>query len=215
MLDYWLNVYYEYLKMLMFKFGLDFMKFDLKDMLYYQKMIDKKFCDWKEVLVDLKWMFDWLGVFEVEWKYLVGLLVQYEFEVVYYNMCKDFEKLGIIFIDIDMVFYDYLELFKKWFGKFVKLIDNKFVVLNVVVWLGGFFIYVFKGVQMKMLIQLYFWLNVENLGQFEWILIIVEDGVSVDYVEGCMVFNYFLDSLYVVVVEVNVEFNVYCCYIMI
>lgn len=82
-------------------------------------MIDKKFCDWEEVLDDLKKIFDWLGVLEVECKYFVGLLVQYEFEVVYYNMCEEFEKFGIIFIDIDIVLCEYLDLFKEWFGKLV------------------------------------------------------------------------------------------------
>lgn len=66
-----------------------------------------------------------------------------------------------------------------------------------------------------MLIQFYFWLNFENIGQFEWILIIVDEGVLVDYVEGCIVLNYLLDFLYVVVVEVNVLKDVYCCYMMI
>lgn len=49
MLDYRLNAYHEYLKMPMPKFGPDLTKLDLKDMLYYQKMTDKKFRDWKEV----------------------------------------------------------------------------------------------------------------------------------------------------------------------
>ncbi|WP_439819689.1 Fe-S cluster assembly protein SufB [Lactiplantibacillus plantarum] len=212
MLDYRLNAYHEYLKMPMPKFGPDLTKLDLKDMLYYQKMTDKKFRDWKEVPADLKRTFDRLGVPEAERKYLAGSSAQYESEVVYHNMRKDFEKLGIIFTDTDTALHDYPELFKKWFGKLVKPIDNKFAALNAAVWSGGSFIYVPKGVQTKTPIQSYFRLNAENSGQFERTLIIVEDGASVDYVEGCTAPNYSSDSLHAAVVEVNVEPNAYCRY---
>lgn len=212
MLDYRLNAYHEYLKMPMPKFGPDLTKLDLKDMLYYQKMTDKKFRDWKEVPADLKRTFDRLGVPEAERKYLAGSSAQYESEVVYHNMRKDFEKLGIIFTDTDTALHDYPELFKKWFGKLVKPTDNKFAALNAAVWSGGSFIYVPKGVQTKTPIQSYFRLNAENSGQFERTLIIVEDGASVDYVEGCTAPNYSSDSLHAAVVEVNVEPNVYCRY---
>ncbi|MGQ2802866.1 Fe-S cluster assembly protein SufB [Lactiplantibacillus plantarum] len=212
MLDYRLNAYHEYLKMPMPKFGPDLTKLDLKDMLYYQKMTDKKFRDWKEVPADLKRTFDRLGVPEAERKYLAGSSAQYESEVVYHNMRKDFEKLGIIFTDTDTALHDYPELFKKWFGKLVKSTDNKFAALNAAVWSGGSFIYVPKGVQTKTPIQSYFRLNAENSGQFERTLIIVEDGASVDYVEGCTAPNYSSDSLHAAVVEVNVEPNAYCRY---
>lgn len=66
-------------------------------------------------------------------------------------MKEEYDKLGIVFMDIDFVFKEYLELFKKYFVKFVFLIDNKLVVLNFVVWLGGIFIYVFKGVKVDIL----------------------------------------------------------------
>ncbi|AOG31565.1 Fe-S cluster assembly protein SufB [Lactiplantibacillus plantarum subsp. plantarum] len=212
MLNYRLNAYHEYLKMPMPKFGPDLTKLDLKDMLYYQKMTDKKFRDWKEVPADLKRTFDRLGVPEAERKYLAGSSAQYESEVVYHNMRKDFEKLGIIFTDTDTALHDYPELFKKWFGKLVKPTDNKFAALNAAVWSGGSFIYVPKGVQTKTPIQSYFRLNAENSGQFERTLIIVEDGASVDYVEGCTAPNYSSDSLHAAVVEVNVEPNAYCRY---
>ncbi|MEE6691689.1 Fe-S cluster assembly protein SufB [Lactiplantibacillus plantarum] len=212
MLDYRLNAYHEYLKMPMPKFGPDLTKLDLKDMLYYQKMTDKKFRDWKEVPADLKRTFDRLGVPEAERKYLAGSSAQYESEVVYHNMRKDFEKLGIIFTDTDTALHDYPEPFKKWFGKLVKPTDNKFAALNAAVWSGGSFIYVPKGVQTKTPIQSYFRLNAENSGQFERTLIIVEDGASVDYVEGCTAPNYSSDSLHAAVVEVNVEPNAYCRY---
>lgn len=90
--------------------------------------------------------------------------------------------------------------------------DNKFAALNGVVWSGGSFIYVPKGVKVMTPIQSYFRLNYENTGQLERTLIIVDEGASVDYVEGCTAPNYSSDSLHAAVVEVNVLPDAYCRY---
>ena len=49
MLDYRLKAYKIYKELPMPKFGPDLSELDLKNMLYYQKMTDKKFRDWDEV----------------------------------------------------------------------------------------------------------------------------------------------------------------------
>ena len=195
MLDYRLKAYHIYKKLPMPKFGPDLSELDLKNMLYYQKMTDKKFRDWKDVPEDLKKTFDRLGVPEAERKYLAGSSAQYESEVVYHNMKNEFAKLGIIFTDTDTALREYPDLFKKWFGKLVQPTDNKFAALNAAVWSGGSFIYVPKGVKTKTPIQSYFRLNAENTGQFERTLIIVDEGASVDYVEGCTAPNYSSDKI--------------------
>ena len=132
MLDYRLKAYKIYKELPMPKFGPDLSELDLKNMLYYQKMTDKKFRDWDDVPEDLKRTFDRLGVPEAERKYLAGSSAQYESEVVYHNMKNEFEKLGIIFTDTDTALKEYPELFKKWFGKLVQPTDNKFAALNAV-----------------------------------------------------------------------------------
>lgn len=43
------------------------------------------------------------------------------------------------------------DIFKEYFVKVILLSDNKFVVLNLVVWLGGLFIYVLLGIKVDML----------------------------------------------------------------
>jgi len=212
MLDYRLKSYQTYKKLPMPDFGPDLSDLDLKNMLYYQKMTDKKYRDWNDVPDDLKKTFDRLGVPEAERKYLAGSSAQYESEVVYHNMRDEFEKLGIIFTDTDTALREYPELFKKWFGKLVKPTDNKFAALNGAVWSGGSFIYVPKGVRSDIPIQSYFRLNAENSGQFERTLIIVDEGAKVDYVEGCTAPNYSSDSLHAAVVEVNVMKDAYCRY---
>lgn len=212
MLDYRLKSYRIFKKLPMPKFGPDLSGIDLKNMLYYQKMTDQKYRDWADVPDDLKETFERLGVPEAERKYLAGSAAQYESEVVYHNMKKQFAKMGIIFTDTDTALQKYPELFRKWFGKLVKPADNKFAALNGAVWSGGSFIYVPKGVKCKTPMQAYFRLNAENSGQFERTLIIVDEGASVDYVEGCTAPNYSSDSLHAAVVEVNVAKDAYCRY---
>ncbi|CAJ1189078.1 Fe-S cluster assembly protein SufB [Companilactobacillus crustorum] len=212
MLDYRLKSYKLYKKLPMPNFGPDLSKLDLKNMLYYQKMTDRKYRDWNDVPDKMKETFDRLGVPEAERKYLGGSSAQYESEVVYHNMRDEFKKLGILFTDTDTALKDYPELFKKWFGKLVKPADNKFAALNGAVWSGGSFIYVPKNVRCDIPIQSYFRLNSENSGQFERTLIIVDEGAKVDYVEGCTAPNYSSDSLHAAVVEVNVQKDAYCRY---
>lgn len=212
MLDYRLQAYQIYQKMPLPKFGPDLSGLDLKNMLYYQKMTEKKYRNWDDVPEDLKKTFDRLGVPEAERKYLAGSSAQYESEVVYHNMKDQFAKLGIIFTDTDTALQKYPKLFKKWFGKLVHPDDNKFAALNAAVWSGGTFIYVPKGVKCKTPLQAYFRLNAENSGQFERTLIIVDEGASIDYVEGCTAPHYTTDSLHAAVVEVNVARDAYCRY---
>ncbi|WP_439425475.1 Fe-S cluster assembly protein SufB [Oenococcus alcoholitolerans] len=212
MLDYRLKAYAEFKKMPDPPFGPDLSGLDLKNMLFYQKSTEKKYRNWSEVPDQIKTTFDRLGVPQAERKYLAGSSAQYESEVVYQNMKKSFDQLGIIFTDTDSALQKYPELFKKWFGKLVKPNNNKFAALNGAVWSGGTFIYVPKNVKCQVPVQAYFRLNAENSGQFERTLIIVDQGGSINYVEGCTAPNYDSDSLHAAVVEVNVLKDAYCRY---
>ena len=212
MLDYRLKAYQIYKKMPMPDFGPDLSDLNLDDMLYYQKYTKKKYRDWDDVPDEIKETFERLGVPEAERKYLAGSGAQYESEMVYHNMKEQFDKMGIVFTDTDTALKKYPELFKKYFGKLVKPTDNKFAALNCAVWSGGSFIYVPKGVKVPTPIQAYFRLNAENSGQFERTLIIVDEGASLDYVEGCTAPQYSSDSLHAAGVEVNVLKDAYCRY---
>jgi len=90
--------------------------------------------------------------------------------------------------------------------------DNKFAALNTAVWSGGSFIYVPKGVKLEKPLQSYFRINSEQMGQFERTLIIVEEGASLHYVEGCTAPIYSKDSLHAAVVEIIVKDDAYCRY---
>lgn len=117
-------------------------------------------------------------------------------------MKEEFEKEGIIFTDIDSALQEYTDLFRQYFGKLVPPRDNKLAALNSAVWSGGTFIYIPKGVHVEIPLQLYLRINNENTGQFERTLIIVDEGASMHYVEGCTAPAYTTNSLHAAVVEV-------------
>lgn len=55
---------------------------------------------------------------------------------------------------------------------------------------------------------IYFWINNGEFGQFEWILIVVELGSLVMYLEGCIVLMFDINQFYVAVVEFVIFDNV-------
>ncbi|NLI67092.1 MAG: Fe-S cluster assembly protein SufB [Bacilli bacterium] len=194
------------------QWGGDLSELDFDDIVYYVKPSERQGRTWDEVPEEIKRTFDRLGIPEAEQKYLAGVTAQYESEVVYKSLEEDLEKMGIIFTDTDTALKEHEDIFKEYFGKLVPASDNKFAALNTAVWSGGSFIYVPPGVEAKAPLQAYFRINIENMGQFERTLIIVDEGASVHYVEGCTAPIYSTDSLHAAVVEIFVKRNATCRY---
>ena len=202
MLEFRLKSYETFKKMPMQTWGADLSEIDFDDLIYYQKPSDKPARSWDEVPEKIKETFERIGIPEAERAYLAGASAQYESEVVYHNMKEEFQKLGIIFTDTDSALKEYPDLFKQYFAKLVPPTDNKLAALNSAVWSGGTFIYVPKGVKVDIPLQTYFRINNENTGQFERTLIIVDEGASVHYVEGCTAPTYSSNSLHAAIVEI-------------
>ncbi|HER0751771.1 Iron-sulfur cluster assembly protein SufB [Streptococcus pyogenes] len=202
MLEFRLKSLETFNKMPMQTWGADLSDINFDDIIYYQKASDKPARSWDDVPEKIKETFDRIGIPEAERAYLAGASAQYESEVVYHNMKGEFEKLGIIFTDTDSALKEYPDLFKQYFAKLVPPTDNKLAALNSAVWSGGTFIYVPKGVKVDIPLQTYFRINNENTGQFERTLIIVDEGASVHYVEGCTAPTYSSNSLHAAIVEI-------------
>ncbi len=194
------------------QWGGDLSELNFDEIVYYVKPSERQGRTWDEVPAEIKETFDKLGIPEAEQKYLSGVSAQYESEVVYQSLEKDLKEQGIIFQDTDSALRDHEELFKEYFGKVIPAADNKFSALNTAVWSGGSFIYVPKGVHTTAPLQAYFRINSENMGQFERTLIIVDEGASVHYVEGCTAPVFTTNSLHSAVVEIFVKKDAYCRY---
>ncbi|MGX7092175.1 Fe-S cluster assembly protein SufB [Hutsoniella sourekii] len=212
MLEKRLEAYRIYRQKAVPTWGADLSGMDFDDITYYQKATDHPVRSWEDVPDEIKETFERLGIPEAERAYLAGATVQYESEAVYSRMKEEFENLGIIFTDMDTALREYPELVKEYFGTVVEADDNFQSALNTSVWSGGTFIYVPKGVQTDIPLQTYFRMNNERSGQFERTLIIVDEGASIHYVEGCTAPTFSRASLHAAVVEIIVKKDGYCRY---
>jgi Fe-S cluster assembly protein SufB len=211
-LDFRLNSYKSFLEQEMPKFG---PKYDLDfDKVIYYKTLDEKEklnSSWSCVNPKVKKEFESLGVVDSE-KYLDGIGVQYESEVIYHNMLEELVEKNVIFTSIEIAMKKYPDLVKKYFDKIVKASDNKFAALNGAVFSGGSFIYIPPNTTLDRPLQSYFRINSKSMGQFERSLIIVDDNSHLHYVEGCTAPTYSDSSLHAAIVEIYVGKNSSCRY---
>ena len=152
------------------------------------------------------------GIPEAEKRSLAGVGAQYDSEVVYHSMKKELMEQGVIYTDMETAVREYPELVKPHFMKCVPVTDHKFVALHGAVWSGGSFVYVPKGVKVDIPLQSYFRLNSPESGQFEHTLIIVEEGASLHFIEGCSAPKYNKVNLHAGCVELYVKDNAYLRY---
>ena len=142
--------------------------------------------DWEDVPQDIKETFDRLGIPQAERKSLAGVGAQYDSELVYHNVKDEVAEQGVIYTDMESALHgEYADMVKEYFMKLVTPRDHKFAALHGAVWSGGSFVYVPKGVHLSIPLQSYFRLNAKGAGQFEHTLIIVDEGASLHFIEGC------------------------------
>ena len=212
MRDFRLRALDTYLKKPMPNWGGDLSHIDFENITYYLKPTEQNYTTWDLVPEEIKRTYDKLGIPEDERKFLGGVGAQYDSEVVYHNLKKQWEDKGVIFLSPEEGLRQHPDLFKEYFGTLIPPADNKFAALNSAVWSGGSFIYVPKGVKVDIPLQAYFRINAKSMGQFERTLIIVDEGAFVHYVEGCTAPVYSADSLHSAVVEIIVKRGARCRY---
>ena len=192
--------------------GADLSAINFDKIHYYLKASDQEGKSWDDVPADVKETFERLGIPEAERDVLAGVKAQYDSEVVYGSLKDVWAKDGVQFMSMDEGLKKHPDLVKEYFGKVIPSGDNKYSALNTAVWSGGSFVYIPKGVHVKMPLQTYFRINAENAGQFERTLIIVDEGASVHYIEGCTAPNFSSGSLHSAVVEIFVKKGATCQY---
>ncbi|MDR1034304.1 MAG: Fe-S cluster assembly protein SufB [Bifidobacteriaceae bacterium] len=186
--------------------GVDYSALNFDQLKYYVRPTDKQVSNWEDLPDDILATYEKLGLPEAEKKRLVaGVAAQYESEVVYNSIRKDLEEQGVVFLDTDQGLKQHEALFREYFGKAIPFDDSKFAALNSAAWSGGSFVYIPKGVHVKIPLQAYFRINTQSLGQFERTLIIADEDSYVHYVEGCTAPIYSEDSLHSGVVEIIVK----------
>ena len=192
--------------------GPDLSELNMDEIATYVRPKSKMTGNWDEVPEDIKNTFDKLGIPEAEKKSLAGVGAQYDSEVVYHSMKNELLEQGVIYTDMETAVREYPDIVKAHFMKCVPVYDHKFVALHGAVWSGGSFVYVPKGVNVEIPIQSYFRLNSPESGQFEHTLIIVDEGASLHFIEGCSAPKYNKVNLHAGCVELYVKDNAYLRY---
>ena len=212
MLDIRLKALEIYQKLPLPTWGPDLSELNLNDIATYVKPKSDIKNNWDELPDDIKSTFEKLGIPKAERDYLAGVGAQYDSEVVYHSIKDEMKKLGVIYTDIDSAIKEYPELVKEYFSKCVPLTEHKFIALHYAVFSGGSFVYVPKGLQLEMPLQSYYRLNSPESGQFEHTLIIVDEGASLHFIEGCSAPKYSKINLHAGCVELFVKENAYLKY---
>ena len=192
--------------------GPDISELNMDEIATYVKPKTKLNDSWDDVPDDIKETFDKLGIPEAEKKSLAGVGAQYDSEVVYHSMKKELLEQGVIYTDMETAVREYPDLVKAHFMKCVPIFDHKFAALHAAVWSGGSFVYVPKGIKVEIPLQSYFRLNSPESGQFEHTLIIVDEGASLHFIEGCSAPKYNKVNLHAGCVELYVKENSYLRY---
>ena len=212
MAEFRLKALETYNKLELPTWGPDLSELNMDEIATYVRPKSKMADNWEDVPEEIKDTFDKLGIPEAEKRSLAGVGAQYDSEVVYHSMKKELMEQGVIYTDMETAVREYPELVKPHFMKCVPVKDHKFVALHGAVWSGGSFVYVPKGVKVDIPLQSYFRLNSPESGQFEHTLIIVEEGASLHFIEGCSAPKYNKVNLHAGCVELYVKDNAYLRY---
>ena len=212
MLDLRLKALETYQKLSLPTWGPDLSELDMEKIATYVRPKTDMKSSWEDVPDDIKNTFDKLGIPEAEKQSLAGVGAQYDSEIVYHSIKDELVKQGVIYTDFDTALKEYPDLVKQYFMKCVPVTDHKFIALHYAIWSGGSFVYVPKGVKLDIPLQSYFRLNAPGAGQFEHTLIIVEEGASLQFIEGCSAPKYNEINLHAGCVELFVKENGYLRY---
>ena len=194
--------------------GPDLSELDFESISYYKSPLTTEKSSWADVPDDIKETFDKLGIPKAEHEYLGGVGAQYDSGIVYHKIKDILKKQGVVFENMDTAVHVYPEFVQKYFmTNCVPADDHIFTAMHGAVWSGGTFIYIPKGVKVSMPLQAYFRMNEPSAGQFEHTLIIVDEGASVEYIEGCSAPKYNASSLHAGCVEIFVHKNAEAKYI--
>lgn len=180
----------------------------MEQIVTYVRPNTKMQAKWSQVPKEIKDTFERLGIPQAERESLAGVGAQYDSELVYHNVRREVEEQGVIYTDMESALTGtYSDMVKEHFMKLVTPRDHKFAALHGAVWSGGSFVYVPPGVSVEIPLQSYFRLNAPGAGQFEHTLIIVDEGASLHFIEGCSAPKYNVANLHAGCVELFVRKN--------
>lgn len=207
MLDLRLRALETFHKMHMPKFWPDLSGLDLSNINYFGKTdgTSKDSRSWDDVPEHIRSTFEKLWIPEAEREFLAWVWAQFDSEVVYHSMKKEYEDLWIIFEDMSQACSKYPEIVKSHFMKAVPISDHKFASLHASCWSWWTFLYIPDWVKLDEPLQSYFRMNLKAWWQFEHTMIILWKWSEAHYIEWCSAPKYKTPSLHAGCVEIYID----------
>jgi Fe-S cluster assembly protein SufD len=106
-------------------------------------------------------------------------------ELVHRDVISDqLKKRGVIFQSLERAMVEYTELFRKHFmSQRARLGSARFAALHQALVSSGTFIYVPRGVEIELPIEIFHWLNGENASVFPHLLLVTDELAKVTVIE--------------------------------
>ncbi len=115
---------------------------------------------------------------------VAGTLVHHNGIPSYGSLDEALKEKGVVFCNLSSAVREYPELVRRYFMKDGVPPDaNKFAALHAAFWNGGTFLYVPRGVEIKLPLQALIGITEEGLGSFHHTLVVAEEGSSVALLE--------------------------------
>ncbi|MDP3732950.1 MAG: hypothetical protein Q8Q91_00260 [Candidatus Daviesbacteria bacterium] len=111
MRDFRLRSYEIFLQKAQPMWGADLSRVIYDNIYYYVKPTDKMATSWKDLPPEILDTYKKIGIPEAEEKYLGGVGAQYDSEVIYHSLKKQWEEKGVIIMDTDSALKKYPEFF--------------------------------------------------------------------------------------------------------
>ncbi len=141
--------------------------------------------DWDELPDDIRKFYEELNLPEMEKKFLAGLSTSFDSEVVFARAKEILKEKGVIMLPMEDAVKEYPDLVRKYFGKIFPPAEHRYAALHYALWSGGLFVYVPPGVKIDFPVEAFFLISKETMAQFEHSLVVVDEGASIQFIEGC------------------------------
>jgi len=175
---------------------------DFESLNYFSPVQEPESGNWNQLSDPVRETFEQLGVRQEQETLLGGLKAQFDSNIVFSSLNDNLRSKGIVFVDSITGLRDYPDLFKPLFGSLVSYDSNKLSALNTAVFTGGAFLYVPPQTKVGLPLKSYFRINKEGCGQFGRTLILLDEGASLVFMEGCSAAQHPISSLHASVGEI-------------
>ncbi|MCP8617736.1 Fe-S cluster assembly protein SufD [Salirhabdus salicampi] len=135
-----------------------------------------------------------------------NIIIQRNNSVAYASLSQSLKEKGVIFTDIRTALNEHSDLVHNYFMRdAVKFDENRLTALHAALLNGGVFLYVPKNVVIEEPIQVVFWQEDDEIGLFNHVLLVADEGSEVTYVENYISTNTEKEAVANIVSEVIVN----------